>query len=139
MDLDNENAVDISDFPLETLKSTYEKKTCALLSASCKLGVIAAGGTAEQLKAAEDYAVNMGLAFQIIDDILDVVGDEKLFGKPIGSDAENGKPTYVTVLGLKGARAEAAKYTAAAIEALSAFPDNGRLIELTRSLLERDY
>lgn len=139
MDLANEKADDITNFPLEILKATYERKTCALLAASCKLGVIAAGGTAEQLQAAGDYAVNMGLAFQIIDDILDVVADEKLFGKPVGSDAENGKPTYVTVLGLDGARAEAAKYTAAAIEALSAFPDNGLLTELTNSLLVRDY
>ena len=139
MDLANESAVDTAHFPLEVLKATYERKTCALLAASCKLGVIAAGGTAEQLQAAEDYAVNMGLAFQIIDDILDVVADENLLGKPVGSDVDNGKPTYVTVLGLDGARAEAAKYTKAAIEALGAFADNGALTALTESLLVRNY
>lgn len=138
MDLENEKG-NPSDFPLEALKTAYEKKTCALLEASCRLGVIAAGGTAEQLAAAGDYGRQLGLAFQIIDDILDVTGDEKTLGKPVGSDAQNGKPTYATVLGLEGAREEAARYTGAALEALKAFPQNEKLTELTRSLLVRDF
>ena len=139
MDLENETTGDTAHFPLETLRATYEKKTCALLSAACRLGVIAAGGTDEQLKAAGEYALQMGLAFQIIDDILDVTGDAAVLGKPIGSDAENGKPTYVTVLGVEGARAEAARHTAAALQALEIFPDHDKLTGLTRGLLCRDY
>ena len=78
------------------------RKTGALIQAACQIGVVAANGTEQQLDAAKTYAQNLGLAFQIRDDMLDVVGDEQVFGKPIGSDKEEGKITYVDVKGLDG-------------------------------------
>ena len=83
---------------LELLQSL---KTGALISAATQLGGIAAGATQEQLKQLDRYAQALGLAFQVRDDMLDVMGDQAEFGKPIGSDAEQGKCTYVGILGLK--------------------------------------
>ena len=81
----------------------------------------------------------LGLAFQIIDDILDVTADEKLLGKPVGSDADSGKFTYVTAVGLDEARAEAERLTAQALKALDAFEDTEFLRGLTDMLLKRNY
>ena len=79
----------------------------------------------------------MGLAFQIIDDILDCTADEKTLGKPIGSDAENGKYTYVTAVGIEKAREQVKTLTAQAKELLSEFSDTDFLRELAETLAER--
>ena len=93
-----------------------------------------------QIEIAKNYAVNLGLAFQIIDDILDITGDEAVLGKPIGSDNENGKTTYVSLLGLEQARIVAKQLTDEALNALSLFEgDTKNLQELTKYLLERNY
>lgn len=81
----------------------------------------------------------MGLAFQIVDDILDVTADEKLLGKPVGSDAADGKYTYVTAVGLEKAKEKAAELTAQAKEQLVEFSDNEFLMGLTDLLLERRF
>lgn len=126
---------------LETpvLLEMYRMKTGALLDFCCRAGCIAAGAGADKLLAASVYAQKLGLAFQIKDDILDVTADEKLLGKPVGSDAQSGKHTYVSAVGLENARAEAKKLTEEAIKALDAFDDTQFLVELTEFLLERNY
>ena len=89
----------------EELTAINDKKTGALLRAACMMGVAAAAGRrtvdGSCMDAARDYATYLGLAFQIRDDMLDVMGDQAEFGKPIGSDAEQGKSTYVSILGLE--------------------------------------
>lgn len=117
MDLQNEGRK----ISLDTLNKTEELKTGELIRAACVLGCIAAGADGEKIKAAEKYAAGIGLAFQIIDDILDVVGDEKALGKPVGSDEENEKSTYVTLLGIDGSREKAALLTREAKDALNVF------------------
>lgn len=121
------------------LLEMYRMKTGALLDFCCRAGCIAAGAGAEKQLAASEYAKKLGLAFQIVDDILDVTADEKLLGKPVGSDADCGKHTYVAAEGLEKARAEAARLTNEAIKALDAFEDTGFLVELTEFLLKRNY
>ncbi len=134
-DLSNQNKT----ISTKELIQTDQLKTSALLQASCLLGVIAGnGGNAEQ-EAAMSYGENMGLAFQIVDDILDVTGEEALLGKPVGSDAENQKSTYVSVLGLEEAKRSADMYTKKALDALTIFGDRGKaLAQYTQSLLARN-
>lgn len=121
------------------LLEMYGMKTGALLKSACKIGCIAANADEAKLKAAEVYAEKLGLAFQIIDDILDVSGDEKLLGKPIGSDKESGKTTYASIYGLEESRRAAEKLTKEALSELDKFGDNEFLKELTMFLLVRNY
>ena len=123
----------------ETLLLTYQKKTSALLSAACQLGVLAAEGPDEVADIAWHYGYYLGLAFQIVDDILDVTGEVKELGKPVGSDADNRKITAVSLCGLKGAENMAAKYTQKALQSAAALPDQGFLNELTEQLLNRKF
>ena len=88
---------------LNEIEEIHKAKTGALLTVSARLGGILAGGTEEQVRALTDYAQALGLAFQIKDDILDIVGDSETLGKPTGSDLRQGKSTYVSLLGLDGA------------------------------------
>ena len=119
------------------LELTYRLKTSALLQAACRLGVLAGGGTELQVQQAGTYAYYLGVAFQIVDDILDVTGDAAVLGKPIGSDPVNGKTTFVTLEGLDGARRLAAQYSGSALDALAAFPGSEELAALTEGLLSR--
>lgn len=125
--------------PENVLLEMYRMKTGALLDFCCRAGCIAAGAGADKQLAAGEYAQRLGLAFQIIDDILDVTADEKLLGKPVGSDADSGKFTYVTAVGLENARSEAERLTSQAIKALEAFEDTEFLVGLTEMLLKRNY
>ncbi|MDR2501987.1 MAG: polyprenyl synthetase family protein [Oscillospiraceae bacterium] len=100
---------------------THEQKTCALIEAACCMGVYAAGGTAFQIDAAKDYARSFGIAFQIRDDVLDAIGDEKTLGKPVGSDERNGKTTFYTLYGEEECRRAIDEYTARAVLALGGF------------------
>ncbi|MCI8812337.1 MAG: polyprenyl synthetase family protein [Oscillibacter sp.] len=106
----------------EELTAINDKKTGALLRAACMMGVAASMGrrAVEEncMDAAREYAANLGLAFQIRDDMLDVMGDTGAFGKPVGSDAANGKTTYVTLLGLEACGARVLDYTEKAKAAL---------------------
>ena len=103
------------------LEEIYLRKTSALIRAACLMGVAAAGGTKEQEGAAASYADNFGFAFQLRDDMLDVIGDEKTFGKPIGSDKAEEKTTFVDLLGLAACEREVVRLTDEAISALSPF------------------
>ena len=118
----------------------YRLKTGALIRAAAVCGCILAGADDEKLAAAAKYAEKLGLAFQIIDDILDATGDAKLLGKPVGSDEKNNKDTIVVRLGLEHCRALADRYTNEALSALDVFDgDKSTLIELTQILLSRNY
>lgn len=108
---------------VEHLREMDALKTGALIRAACEMGCILGGGTAEQLNAARVFAEKIGLAFQIVDDILDVTGTTEELGKQVGSDQANEKSTYVTELGLEAASELAERLTAEAIDALSIFPD----------------
>ncbi|MBR2489678.1 MAG: polyprenyl synthetase family protein [Clostridia bacterium] len=125
----------------EKLTDMYMRKTAALLICAAKLGIIAAGKDTEQnLKSAEIFGFNLGLAFQVIDDILDCTADEKLLGKPVGSDEKNQKTTCVTLYGIEKSREIAADMTDKAISALKNFGgDTEKLENLTEFLLSRNY
>ncbi len=123
----------------DELLNMYSMKTGALLRCACKMGCIAAGAENEKIAAAGLYAEKLGLAFQIIDDILDVTGDEQLLGKPIGSDSDNGKTTYVTLNSIENSRRAAGVLTDEALKALEAFENTEFLNELTLFLLKREY
>ena len=119
------------------LEEIYLRKTSALIRAACLMGVAAAGGTKEQEGAAASYADNFGFAFQLRDDMLDVIGDEKTFGKPIGSDKAEGKVTLVDVKGLEQCQRDVEQYTARAKAAIAAWPDNSFLLELADHMVNR--
>ena len=105
----------------EVVRLMEEKKTACLIEAACMMGCVVAGATDEQVKAAERYAHAIGLAFQIVDDILDVTSTAEELGKPIGSDAENEKNTFMSLLGIDRCREMVADLTEEAIRALDAF------------------
>lgn len=86
----------------EELTEVHRLKTGCMIRAACTMGCAAGSAAAPLREAAAVYAENLGLAFQIRDDMLDVCGDEAAFGKPIGSDAQEGKVTFVDLLGLEG-------------------------------------
>ena len=111
------------------------RKTGCLISAACALGVIAGGGSEEQYDAACQFAAGLGLAFQIRDDMLDVIGNQNELGKATGVDTV--KNTFVKLYGLKRCEELVAKYTNYAIQALNVFDDIAYLQALAKSLTER--
>lgn len=122
------------------IKDMYLNKTSCLLEAAAMCGCILAGADSRCVSRAERYAAMLGLAFQIIDDILDCTSDEKILGKPIGSDRKNGKTTYVSLYGLDKARAEAERLSLKAEKILCEFEgDVSALRALTEYLLDRKY
>lgn len=116
-------------------------KTGALIQASVRLGCIAAGVTDETiLRAADVYAESIGLAFQIVDDILDVTSSTEMLGKPVGSDEKNDKVTFVKLLGLEKCKALADKLTQTAIQALNDLPgDTAFLADFANALAARKH
>ena len=114
----------------------HVRKTGALIGAACTLGVIAAGGTEQQLDAAAQYAAGLGLAFQIRDDMLDVIGDAEKLGKKTGMDEH--KNTYARLLSLDECRRRIDTLTEHAMKALDAFDDTAFLRELAQLLADRD-
>lgn len=122
----------------EELDSINSRKTGALLTAACLMGVAAAGGTPEQEEAAAHYGAAIGMAFQIRDDMLDVLGAEQELGKPIGSDRQENKNTYMALLGEKRCAETIEKLTAFAKDVLTdAFTDTGFLCSLADSMAQR--
>ena len=111
------------------------RKTGCLISAACALGVIAGGGSEKQYEAACQFAAGLGLAFQIRDDMLDVIGTQEELGKATGVDTQ--KNTFVKLYGLERCEELVATYTNYAIEALNAFSDTSSLEALAKSLTER--
>ena len=124
---------------MEELRKMHMGKTGALFRAAIRSGAILGGASEAQLAALTTYADCFGLAFQITDDILDVVGDEAVIGKPVGSDERNEKSTYVTLTSLDEAKKLAADTVQQALEALEIFGDEAKfLLDLVKMLLERN-
>lgn len=122
----------------DQIEYIYGNKTGALIEASMVIGAILAGASAEQQEALTRCAMDIGMAFQIQDDILDIVGDSAELGKPVGSDAANGKQTYATIHGLERSKAEVARLSNEAIAILQELPgDHGFLETLVRYLIDR--
>ncbi len=120
------------------LESMHHLKTGALIQAAVLLG--AASGSKLQITAARTFAENIGLAFQVVDDILDVEADTSTLGKTAGKDANSNKPTYVTILGLDVAKQHAQHLYTHAISALSPFGTNAhRLKELADFIMQRSF
>ena len=119
----------------DEILNIQSRKTGALINAACVLGVIAAGGTEEQIDAAASFAGALGIAFQIRDDMLDVIGTKDEMGKGVGTDEV--KNTFVRLYGLEKCEELVHKYTDAALSALDAFDDPGILAELAASLTVR--
>ena len=121
----------------EELTEVHHLKTGAMIAGACQLGVAAAGGSAEQRRAAEEYSYQLGMAFQIRDDMLDVIGNVDEFGKPIGSDAEEGKVTFVDLLGLEACEAAVHQCTDNAKAAVADYDTGEFLATLADSLAGR--
>ena len=111
------------------------RKTGALINAACVLGVISAGGSEEQVQAAGMFAGALGLAFQIRDDMLDVIGSQEEMGKGVGTDSD--KNTFVRLYGLEECEALVEKYTRFAVSRLDAFEDHDFMAALAESLTDR--
>ena len=122
----------------EELTEVHRLKTGCMIRAACTMGCAAGGAAAPLREAAAVYAENLGLAFQIRDDMLDVCGDEAAFGKPIGSDAQEGKVTFVDLLGLEGCDKAVRKCTDQAKAAVAPYDADGFLQALADTLAGRD-
>ena len=135
MDMANEKRSDVT---LEEQEAMCAAKTGALIRAACRLGCTAGFAPKEQIILADQYGAKLGLAFQIVDDILDVTSTSEVLGKPVGSDAEEGKTTFVTLLGLEEAQKRAVALTEEAEQILAQFPEHEFLMALTQELLRRE-
>lgn len=125
---------------LESVTTVNLLKTGALIKAACLIGCYIGGADDEKIKAASVYAEKLGIAFQIQDDILDVIGDEKLLGKPIGSDSENDKTTYVSLLGIEKSKQLVVELTDGAVNALAPFGEKGENLKaLAEYLIDRKF
>jgi geranylgeranyl diphosphate synthase type II len=123
---------------MDELLFIHENKTAALIQAAMMVGAVLAGASCKEVAALEKCAYNIGIAFQIQDDILDVIGSGEELGKPIGSDAENGKQTYVTIKGLEASAADVAALSEEAVAILDGFAgEHGFLKSLILELIHR--
>lgn len=141
LDLEYESKETVTE---EMLCRLSMQKTGGIITAACLLGVLAskpyldAEMYEKAKKAAVDYAYNIGIAFQIYDDLLDVIGDEKILGKPIGSDAEQGKTTFASLLGIEETKKRYMEYTEKAVASIKPFTNSETLIELAYMLVNRN-
>ena len=123
---------------INDLENIHNRKTAAMIKASCLIGCAAAGADFEKRAAADEYAECIGLAFQILDDILDAESDAATLGKPIGSDDKNGKTTFVSLLGIDECKKRIEQLTNNAVKAVeSTYKDSRFLIWLAKMLAER--
>ena len=123
---------------LEELLFIHENKTAALIQASMMIGALLAGAGEREVECMEKCAYNVGIAFQIQDDILDVIGNEEELGKPIGSDAKNNKQTYVTMNGLERSSERVRELSEEALEIIDLVDGDGEFLkELISSLIYR--
>lgn len=130
-------SVKMKHFNAQNLNLMHELKTCRLLEASCAIGCILANTDNETVEEAKEFGKKLGYAFQIVDDILDVEGSFNDLGKPIGSDKDNGKITYVSLVGLDKAKDAARHQTLEALKVLEKFDNNELMTDLTMDLLNR--
>lgn len=123
----------------EELTDINARKTGALLVAACQMGVAAAGGTEKMIEAAGSFGAALGMAFQIRDDMLDVLSTDEELGKPVGSDARDSKNTYMVLMGKEGCEKTIDRLTAAAKDVLKeVFEDTAFLCSLADSLASRN-
>ena len=123
----------------ERLDFIYALKTGALIESSMMIGAILAGASEEEVETVRKVALDVGLAFQIQDDILDVTSTLEVLGKPIHSDDKNEKTTYVTIEGLEKAKADVEQISRRAMETLRALPyENPFLLDLIEMLITRE-
>lgn len=135
IDIDGENKIS----SIEDLKYMYSLKTGAIIKSSVTAGATLAGATENEIKLLENYAEKVGIAFQIMDDILDVTSTQEKLGKLIGSDAANNKTTYLTFKSIDEARKDVEKFTEEAIKSLSLLGNRAiYLIELAKYLTSRE-
>lgn len=128
-----------ADATKQELLFIHENKTAALIQAALTIGAILAGATDEEVMKMEQIGYNVGVAFQIQDDILDKIGDEALLGKPVGSDEKNEKTTYVTLEGLEKAQEDQKRLSEEAISMLNGITDEKVFLkDLIISLVNRD-
>lgn len=124
---------------LDTLKYIHSLKTGALVRSACVIGAILSDADDFEIQAVKDFAINLGIAFQIRDDILDVIGDTKTLGKKVGSDVQSDKNTYVSLLGIDKSIELADKYSQDAKASLMPFGEKASfLAELTDFLIDRN-
>lgn len=124
--------------PLEFLKRIHRRKTSALIEASLQLGGVAAGGNLDHLKSLGDYGAAIGLAFQIVDDCLDIESTPEQLGKQTRKDSQLGKLTYPSLMGLDASRELAEQLIAEACAAVAVFKDRSeRLVQLARFVVDR--
>ena len=126
----------------EMLLFIHKEKTAALIEAALMIGGILAGASEEQVKMLEQCGENIGIAFQIQDDILDVTGKEEELGKPVGSDAKNHKQTYVTIYGIRQAEADVERLSEEALQIIRKVREeesDSFLEELVLSLIHRTH
>lgn len=122
------------------LRFIHECKTAAMIEVSLRLGAMSANATPAKLAALTDFGRNLGLAFQVIDDILDVTQTSEKLGKSAGKDVAAEKTTYPSVIGLEASKREARKLTASALSALKSFGSRGATLRaLAEYLLEREF
>lgn len=125
---------------LPTLEYIHTHKTGALILASIEIGALLGGATTEQRRALCCFGEAAGLAFQVVDDILDIVADESQLGKDVGSDQQRGKATYPALLGLSGARERAEELHRRALDSLSLFGDSARpLRDIASYIVNRSF
>lgn len=135
IDLENEKKT----ADLKSVTECNRKKTGALIKAACEMGCVSASADEEKILAARNYGENIGIAFQIVDDILDVTSSDEELGKPVGSDIENNKSTYVSLLGIDECKKRVDKLTSDAIQSLNVFNgDISALKELALKLKSRN-
>jgi len=136
LDLEGEG----KDLTKAQLVRIHENKTAALLTTSLRLGGMTANATPAQLQALTDFGYNLGLAFQVVDDILDVTQSTEKLGKTAGKDEAVDKATYPSILGLEKSKKEAARLTKKALDSLSPFGKKGqRLEDIAHYLLDREF
>ncbi len=121
----------------EELVNLQDKKTGGLIRAAAEMGCVLGYATEEQREAAKTYANRLGLAFQIQDDVLDIEGDEAVFGKPIGSDEKSGKSTFPGLMGVETCRKMVQDLTDEAVCAVKTLPESDFLVQLAESLVGR--
>ncbi|MCM1263362.1 MAG: polyprenyl synthetase family protein [Butyrivibrio sp.] len=127
-----------TDLTEELILFIHEHKTAALIQSAMMIGAILAEADDEQVKAVEKCAYNIGIAFQIQDDILDVTSSTEVLGKPVGSDEKNNKITYVTIHGIEQSKEKTAELSAEAIHILASFPQRNLFLEeLVKELIYR--
>ncbi|MBN1548494.1 MAG: polyprenyl synthetase family protein [Syntrophaceae bacterium] len=127
------------EFDLSTLQYIHSRKTGAMIVTAVRSGAILAGGSSRQIDSLTHYATQMGLAFQIADDILNVEGEEKRLGKRTGTDQDRGKATYPALVGVNDSRKKGQELLTEALDAISGFDSKAEpLRQIARHIVERD-